>query len=113
MAELMHRNLSTKLRAVPPQRASSFRKSRDGSRDLTGWNEEVRLQEGQDTDATSNASGTWVVRTLPYRWRAMEEFATTSPYAKQKVTIDLGVMISYGKEGPNNYIIRAEVFDLV
>jgi len=103
MAELMHRNLSAKLRTVPLQRAGSFRKSID-------WNDDAFQPEESPANEVDQS---WVVRPLPERWSAGANFNTMLPYSKQRVVIDLGVTTSYRREGPKNFIIRAEIFDLL
>lgn len=47
------------------------------------------------------------------RWRAKETFDALSPYSSQKVVIDIGMTTCYRREGPKNYIVGAEIFDLL
>lgn len=103
MAELMHRNLSVKLRAPP-----SHRKSRD----LIDWSEGSNSFQREEL-AAAETDQSWVVRPLPERWRAVANFETTSPTKDQRVVIDVGVTTSYRTEGPHKYIIGAEIFDLL
>ncbi|KAG0562660.1 hypothetical protein KC19_9G162900 [Ceratodon purpureus] len=95
--EIMHRSLSAQLRAVPSH--GSFRKLKE----MDSWDEAQEEDDAEDS---------WVVKSLPERWRIVQKLDTASPYYKQKVVIDLGMTTSYRKEGAN-YIIRAEIFDLL
>lgn len=95
--EVMHRSLSAQLRAVPSH--GSFRKLRE-------------MEYCDEEQEEGDAEETWVVKSLPERWRMVKKFDTMSPHYKQKVVIDLGMTTSHRKEGAN-YIIRAEIFDLL
>lgn len=116
--ELMSRSLSAKVKAAPLP--GSFRKpAKDG---YVGYRNYESVNEQQDEELSGDA-GDWTVRSVPERRRIVEyvewDYFLSSaseegePQQAQKVTIDLGLTPSYKREGGGNYLIRAELFDIL
>ena len=118
--ELMSRSLSAKVKAAPLP--GSFRKTaKDG---YLGYRNYDSINEQQQQQDLSGEAGDWTVRSVPERRRIVEYVKWDSsssssseeegePQPAQKVTIDLGLTPSYKREGGGNYLIRAELFDIL
>lgn len=115
--ELMSRSLSAKVKAAPLP--GSFRKAaKDGYLGYRNY-DLINEQQQEEAAAASDQAGDWTVRSVPERRRIVEYVEWDSSWeegeqqAAQKVTIDLGLTPSYKREGGDNYLIRAEVLDIL